>query len=396
MSTKITALPPSTGLVLTDIFPVVDDPGGVPVTQKATFAQLQTLLATGGPFVLKAGDTMTGPLNMTAGQSYQYNSTDVIRAQTALSNFFFGNSGNLTMTGSFNTAVGGLALPANTTGGSNTAIGFAALLSNTTGLNNTAIGYAALGLNTTGVQSTAIGVNALLNSTTASFNTAIGYQALYSNTTGELNVAIGFVSMFTNTTGGLNAAIGYESLFSNTTGTNNNATGYRAGYDVTTGSTNVFSGFNTGRGITTGSNNTILGASITGLAAALTSTVILAAGGSIRFYSNSAGLSGIATAVPNSTLHVQGSLALAYVAKTAVYTATVSDYTIDCTANTFTVSLPTAVGITGRIYVVKNSGAGTITIDPSGAETIDGAATATLVAGASITTQSTGANWIII
>lgn len=61
MSTKISALPASAGLTLTDIFPVVDDPGGVPVTQKATFSQLATLLGT-GDFVLKSGDTMTGVL----------------------------------------------------------------------------------------------------------------------------------------------------------------------------------------------------------------------------------------------------------------------------------------------------------------------------------------------
>lgn len=61
MSTKISALPPSAGLTLSDIFPVVDDPGGTPVTQRADFTQLATLLGTGN-FVLKAGDTMTGVL----------------------------------------------------------------------------------------------------------------------------------------------------------------------------------------------------------------------------------------------------------------------------------------------------------------------------------------------
>lgn len=61
MSTKISALPASAGLSLTDIFPVVDDPAGTPVTQKADFSQLATLLGTGN-FVLKAGDTMTGAL----------------------------------------------------------------------------------------------------------------------------------------------------------------------------------------------------------------------------------------------------------------------------------------------------------------------------------------------
>lgn len=89
------------------------------------------------------------------------------------------------------------------------------------------------------------------------------------------------------------------------------------------------------------------------------------------------------------------SISHGYVAKTATYTAA-DDYTIDCTSGTFTVDLPTAVGITGRIYVIKNSGAGVITIDPNGSETIDGAATQAVVSGASFTIQSTGANWLII
>lgn len=41
---KISAYPASSGLSLTDIFPVVDDPSGTPATQKATFTQLATLL----------------------------------------------------------------------------------------------------------------------------------------------------------------------------------------------------------------------------------------------------------------------------------------------------------------------------------------------------------------
>lgn len=66
MSTKISALPPSAGLVLTDIFPVVDDPGGTPATQRASLSQLSTVLS--GDFVLKSGDTMTGSLVITGGE----------------------------------------------------------------------------------------------------------------------------------------------------------------------------------------------------------------------------------------------------------------------------------------------------------------------------------------
>lgn len=88
-----------------------------------------------------------------------------------------------------------------------------------------------------------------------------------------------------------------------------------------------------------------------------------------------------------------------YVAKTSNYTVTTSDSTIstiDCTANTFTVMLPTAVGVVGRIYKIKNSGTGTITLDGDGPETIDGELTIEIPSGVCIEVQSTNTNWIII
>jgi hypothetical protein len=89
--------------------------------------------------------------------------------------------------------------------------------------------------------------------------------------------------------------------------------------------------------------------------------------------------------------------AAGYVAKTANYTATASDYTIDCTSGTFTVTLPTAVGCAGRIYVVKNSGTGVITIATTSSQTIDGSATQTLSTQyASLGFQSNGGHWIIV
>jgi hypothetical protein len=90
------------------------------------------------------------------------------------------------------------------------------------------------------------------------------------------------------------------------------------------------------------------------------------------------------------------SLSLPYVAKTATYAILSSDYTIDCTANTFTVTLPTAVGIAGRVFNIKNSGAGIITLDTTSSQTIDGLTSQTINAPNTITVQSTGANWIII
>jgi hypothetical protein len=97
----------------------------------------------------------------------------------------------------------------------------------------------------------------------------------------------------------------------------------------------------------------------------------------------------------NSTLQVGGSLAVAYVAKTANYTATVSDCIIDCTANSFTVTLPTAVGITGRIYVITNSGTGTITVGTTSSQTISGGTNPTLSQWETLEVYSTGSNWNI-
>lgn len=82
---------------------------------------------------------------------------------------------------------------------------------------------------------------------------------------------------------------------------------------------------------------------------------------------------------------------------TAVTTTFVNpNETINCTGGTFSVNLPTASGIQGRLYVLVNSGTGVITLDPNGAETINGNTTITLTQYVSRTVQSDGTNWIII
>ena len=102
------------------------------------------------------------------------------------------------------------------------------------------------------------------------------------------------------------------------------------------------------------------------------------------------------TPIATSKMTMKGGQVWGYVAKTANYTVLPTDYTIDCTANTFTVTLPTAVGATGQVYHIKNSGTGTITVDGNGTQTIDGQLTQTLNQYDSLTIVSNGANWIII
>lgn len=90
-------------------------------------------------------------------------------------------------------------------------------------------------------------------------------------------------------------------------------------------------------------------------------------------------------------------LKVKYTAISGTYTVTATDCVIDCTANTFTVTLPTAAGIQGQVFTIKNSGTGVITVAAAGGEFIDGRATQTLsVRYESITIISTNTSWRII
>ena len=105
---------------------------------------------------------------------------------------------------------------------------------------------------------------------------------------------------------------------------------------------------------------------------------------------------------PASTLQVGGSMGTAIVTKTANYSASTNDYTILCnnTTGPITIGLPTAVGCTGRIYVIKKiSPAGnTVTVSGySGVETIDGSTTYILTTQyANVMVQSDGTSWWIL
>lgn len=82
---------------------------------------------------------------------------------------------------------------------------------------------------------------------------------------------------------------------------------------------------------------------------------------------------------------------------TAASTSTV--ILADATGGSLTVTLPTAVGITGRVYRVKrtNSGANTVTVATTSSQTIDGDLTQIMtVQYTSIDVISDGANWSIL
>jgi hypothetical protein len=72
---------------------------------------------------------------------------------------------------------------------------------------------------------------------------------------------------------------------------------------------------------------------------------------------------------------------------------------VDATGGAKVITLPTAIGIVGRVYVIRrvNSGGNAVTVDGAGAETINGAATYALTAQyQTVSIMSDGTNWMIV
>ena len=174
------------------------------------------------------------------------NGVTALQAQTSLGNYYTGGSGNLTGTGTYNTANGYEALISDTTGINNTADGYQSLINNNTGTKNTANGYVALYANTSGGSNTANGWAALYYNTSGSNNTADGINAgrfiangATANQTGNNSVYVGSQA-YPNADGDTNenvignAAIGHGSN-TTTIGSSTITATYLAGNTTTTG-----------------------------------------------------------------------------------------------------------------------------------------------------------------
>lgn len=162
--------------------------------------------------------------------------------------------------GNYNAAFGTLAMASNSSGANNTAMGDKAMQANTTASNNTGIGSGALNSNQTGLNNTAIGTFALYNST-ASNNTAVGYSAMSVGVAGSNNTAVGYYAL-SRVSGTNNVAMGYQAGYGAATNnaSSNVAIGYRSGYNFATANNNVLLGNQAGYGISNGSNNIVIGA----------------------------------------------------------------------------------------------------------------------------------------
>ncbi len=174
----------------------------------------------------------------------------MLRSDPANRNFFAGGAGNLTLSGSFNTANGYSSMKNTTTGSSNTANGSYTLFQNTTGSNNTANGSYALFSNTSGRGNSAYGLYALGYHQSGELNTAYGEAALLYNVNDSYNTALGSCALYYITNGGFNTAMGESALANLKNGVGNIGIGYYAGAHLTNGHDNIYIGdsFNTAPG----------------------------------------------------------------------------------------------------------------------------------------------------
>lgn len=104
-----------------------------------------------------------------------------------------------------------------------------------------------------------------------------------------------------------------------------------------------------------------------------------------------------------TNINMLGGILKHYVQKSGAYTMTTSDYgvLVDATSSTVTITLPTAVGVAGQEYTVKDwkgqAATHNITVATTSSQTIDGSTTRTLTANyQGLTVISDGANWSTI
>jgi hypothetical protein len=108
-------------------------------------------------------------------------------------------------------------------------------------------------------------------------------------------------------------------------------------------------------------------------------------------------LTAISTTLP-PVFMVSGSLTLAISNQSTNFTVAnfATLYRVTTAASTITVTLPTAIGFPGQLFIVKkiDSGVGTAILTPVGGQTIDGLASFTLSAqGQFMTLISNGSSW---
>lgn len=102
---------------------------------------------------------------------------------------------------------------------------------------------------------------------------------------------------------------------------------------------------------------------------------------------------------PLASRQALGVLFNSHVGVSSAYTVTTANQgdLISVTSGTFTISLPAAATAGSGFHVgINNGGTGTVTIDPSASELIDGASTKPLLSGESAVLYCTGTGWLAL
>lgn len=338
------------------------------------------------------------------------------------------------------------------TAGEVTAVGGFSNWNNINGLENAGFGYHTLMDNQTGNANTAIGSFALEHAQGGTTNVAIGHSAggggdnalAQSLVTGNNNIFIGYKATVVSSTTlaqdliviGRGATAGTSSL---TPLTINNAIAIGKNSVVNTSNTMVIGGtgtdsmgvqmtsvtvtYNVTAGSITGAGLGTCGDGTHALNYALTTglfgcqTLTTGGGGSASTLAvgtgTASGFSGTITSSPTAivladqsqfNVTLQGG-ATAFLTLQASISSVSNNFTIGSTSTVVmancssacTITLPTAVGITGRVLTVKRTSTAAVTIATTSAQTIDGAATQVLVQQyTSVDMISDGANWSLL
>ena len=99
----------------------------------------------------------------------------------------------------------------------------------------------------------------------------------------------------------------------------------------------------------------------------------------------------------NSEHVITGAVEAMVTIVTGAYAVLSTDATIKCNGTTpYTVTLPTAAGISGKVYFIKSGNTATLTVATTGGQYIDDVPTFDLVNYECLTLQSDGSNWMII
>jgi hypothetical protein len=153
-----------------------------------------------------------GDINISTGNAYKINGTDILHKKGGTANTFSGegSGAGIQSTGTYNTAMGFNSGNILSTGNWNTFIGYnTGKMVSTTGA-NTFVGSKA-GRSTTAGENTFLGSNAGRDNETGSGNVYLGTFTGYLNTLGLNNIFIGKEAGFNNTSGSSNVFIGNNS-----------------------------------------------------------------------------------------------------------------------------------------------------------------------------------------